>query len=102
MTAVPYTELEPIEEHPVKREADGSYPKYAWPGGYPVFYVAADGGVLCSKCVNDPTNPIGQTKDTPAEWRLVGSDVNWESDDLVCDHCGGLVECAYPPDQPVK
>jgi hypothetical protein len=35
------------------RMENGNLPAYAWPGGYPIYYVAADNGVLCPVCAND-------------------------------------------------
>lgn len=68
--------------------------RWAWPGGYPLYYLCADGGVLCSKCVN---TEIKLTSDPEAErgWRIVGVDINYEDDHLVCDHCGEFCESAY-------
>jgi hypothetical protein len=68
--------------------------RWAWPGGYPLFYLCADGGVLCSKCVN--TN-IKLTSDPDAErdWKIVAADINYEDPHLVCDHCGEYCESAY-------
>ena len=37
----------------IKKDDTGQYPAYAWPGGYPVYYVTADSGVLCPKCANE-------------------------------------------------
>lgn len=30
------------------RLSDGTLPAYAWPGGYPILYMAKDNGILCS------------------------------------------------------
>jgi hypothetical protein len=32
------------------RDEAGKLITYAWPGGYPVFYVTADAGILCPDC----------------------------------------------------
>src|SRR5437899_2447381 len=34
------------------RQSDGTLPAYAWPGGYPIVYMAKDNGILCPKCAN--------------------------------------------------
>lgn len=71
----------------IARDEDGQYTAYAWPGGYTVFHVCDDGGCLCAKCANDPKNPVHE--DEPNDgWRIIGSDINWEDADLLCDHCG--------------
>lgn len=68
--------------------------RWTWPGSYPLYYLCADGGVLCSKCANEN---VKMTSDPEAErdWRIVGADVNWEDTHLVCDHCGEFCESAY-------
>jgi hypothetical protein len=65
---------------------------YAWPGGDPLFYLCADGGILCPACASED----GQV-DNPhdPQWHLVGVDVNWEDDSLQCDHCQCAIESAY-------
>lgn len=74
------------------RLEDGSYQSFAWPGGYPVFYLSADNGVLCPKCAND--NRKFDAPDDP-QWNVVAADVNWEDDSLYCDNCSQRIESAY-------
>ena len=85
------------------RNTDGTLASHAWPGGYPIFYIAEDGGILCSRpeCANGP-EVVAETAlipcDRDPQWHIVGQEVNWEDESLFCDHCGKLVECAYPSD----
>lgn len=72
------------------------WPKYAWPGGYPIFYVTPDGGCLCPDCANDNLN---LTFDGADDWRIVATDINYENTALYCDHCGGQIEPAYGEDE---
>jgi hypothetical protein len=67
---------------------------YAWPGGYPLFAVTSDGGCLCSKCCKTEAKQIGSTCGNDG-WQIVAIDVNWEDENLPCDHCGELIESAY-------
>ena len=71
--------------------------KFAWPGGYPLFLVANDGGALCIDCSRTEYRQIAH--DTVKGWRtgwdITGADVNWEDPDLTCDHCGEHIESAY-------
>lgn len=71
-----------------------SWEKWAWPGGYPIYYVTRDGGVLCSTCANEN---IELTSDPQAEadWCIVASDINWEDPHLTCDHCNKFIGAAY-------
>lgn len=82
-----------------RNEVDGTFEHFAWPGGYPVFHLCADGDILCPTCANtEPTleahGGLAATE-TDAPWRIVASDVNWEDPELYCDHCSKRVENAY-------
>ncbi len=70
------------------------FDKYAWPGGYPIFYITEDGGVLCPDCAN--TEDTTDTDDP--QWRIVGAEVNYEDPELYCDNCNGRIESAYAED----
>jgi hypothetical protein len=71
----------------------GDYISYAWPGGYPIFYVTKDCGVLCPKCANE-NKELTKDKDDP-QWFIVDYDVNWEDETLYCDNCNKKIESAY-------
>lgn len=76
-----------------------SWPPYAWPGGYEIAYIAADGGLLCHQCAN---SEIDLTSDPDAEddWRIVASEINYESTDMYCAHCDRQIKPAYgDPDE---
>jgi len=74
---------------------------FAWPGGYPVYYVFADGGCICPKCANDNIDDIdaankGERRhNSHGGWAIDAFDVNYEDVDLVCDHCHKPIEAAY-------
>lgn len=80
----------------------GQYPKYAWPGGYPIFYLTADQGVLCPDCANTERSALIDQLDANCpdddQWRIIASDCNWEDPDLHCDHCSKRIESAYAED----
>lgn len=69
------------------RDDDGKLSSWAWPGGYPIFYVTGDGMVVCPKCANT------ETSDDP-----IAADVNWEDASLFCDDCSQRIESAYAED----
>lgn len=75
----------------IARDENGKFTSYAWPGGYPVFHITDDGGALCPDCANAEGH-VGGDNDG---FRIIGSDVNWEDEDLLCDHCGTQIESAY-------
>jgi len=77
------------------REQDGTLPKYAWPGGYPILYVMADGAVLCPDCANGQNgSDASETADDPG-WRLDGMSVHYEGPPEHCAHCNVEIESAY-------
>lgn len=88
------TAADPLELY---RDADTlALGAYAWPGGYPMIYVSADGGVLCPDCANGRNGSEATTDpDAPANWRLTAGCVHWEGPAEVCDHCGADIESAY-------
>lgn len=84
------------------RDSDGKLPAYAWPGGYPVTYLTADGETLCPACANgeNGAEPFDATdgRDLLIEerqWAIVAADVYWEGPPLTCAHCGAPIESAY-------
>jgi hypothetical protein len=71
---------------------------YAWPGGYPCYFVTADGAALSWKaakeCRREILNAIA-SDDRQSGWRIVGVDVNYEDANLVCEHTGEKIPAAY-------
>ncbi|HEX8838278.1 MAG TPA: hypothetical protein VF748_15150 [Candidatus Acidoferrum sp.] len=85
-----------------RRLRDGAY---AWPGGYPLFFITSDGAALCFACVRKEWRNVVQDWIWAARRRYRGSgwlveacDVNWEDPDLHCDHCSAQIESAYADD----
>lgn len=74
---------------------------YAWPGGYPLFFITSDGAALCFKCAESEGKRICDSLREHASdgWRVEAADVNWEDAGLYCDHCGGRIESAYAEDE---
>jgi len=84
------------------RLENGDYQAYAFPGGYPMYYLAADYGVLCPACVNANRELIEKADpDCPSDdqWRLIAADINYEGDSLVCENCGAQIEAAYSEEE---
>jgi hypothetical protein len=74
-------------------DAEGKLDAYAWPGGYPIFYVVNDSDVCCVGCANDHETGLS-VFGVKGRDLISGSDINWEDPDLWCD-CGGRIESAY-------
>ena len=75
----------------------GKANRYAWPGGYPLYYVTTDGAALCADCMTKERISIVRSTVENARdgWNVSGQDVNWEDSDLYCDHCSKRIESAY-------
>jgi hypothetical protein len=71
--------------------------KYAWPGGYPMFLVMADGEAVCMNCATKNEELLLRaTNDGYGEdWVCETVTVNWEDTDLYCAHCEEKIESAY-------
>ena len=74
--------------------------EWAWPGGYPMFLLASDGGCLHFECVRREMHNVvwSLRNDCSDGWKVVACDVNYEDSEMVCDHCGERIESAYGED----
>jgi hypothetical protein len=70
---------------------------YAWPGGYPTYFITDDGAALCHHCVSKNRRLVlGAVHERQRDgWRVVGLDINYEDESLVCDNCYQQIESAY-------
>jgi hypothetical protein len=70
---------------------------YAWPGGYPLFFVTDDGEALSFASASVEANQIRDSiaTNTSDGWRVVAVEVNWEDEDLRCSHSSEIIESAY-------
>ena len=72
--------------------------KYAWPGGYPLYLLTADGCALCTECGRKEFKQIAYAARHDIKrdsWKIEAACVNWEDPDLYCDHCNTRIESAY-------
>lgn len=72
---------------------------YAWPGGYPIYFVSADGQPLSFEAVQAEKQLIFEAMDSDCpddrEWKIVAAEINWEDPDLYCSHTNERIESAY-------
>lgn len=70
---------------------------YAWPGGYPVYYITSDGTAISYDAVKAEYRLILQSvKDKSSDgWRVVAAEINYEDAELYCDHTGNRIPAAY-------
>jgi hypothetical protein len=60
---------------------------YAWPGGYPILYLGADGAHLCYLCAQQS---LGGNDPTLSAMPLEGA--YDDEDELCCDNCGEPID----------
>lgn len=74
---------------------------YAWPGGYPLYFITSDGGALSFDAAKDNVTTICRAirHKSRCGWSVVACDVNWEDSSLFCDHTGKRIESAYAEDE---
>ena len=70
---------------------------YAWPGGYPCYFLTSDGEALSFDAARqERRNILEAIRDHDnSGWRVVGMDINWEDGELTCAHTGKRIESAY-------
>lgn len=73
--------------------------KYAWPGGYPRYFITSDGECLSFEAARENLRLILDSIAYRVNdgWRVVAVDINWESY-LVCAHTNEVIESAYGSD----
>lgn len=70
-------------------------PACAWPGGYPLYYLAADNEPICPKCVNGEPQFADIFNGQDKEWHIVSCDVYYEGPPMQCANCNCNIESAY-------
>jgi len=70
---------------------------YAWPGGYPLYFITSDGAALSFESVRaELYQVIYSIRHSLSDgWRVVACEANYEDAGLVCDHSGERIESAY-------
>ena len=72
---------------------------YAWPGGYPTYFVTADGAALSHNAVREQWPEIVSAAFSGDRrgggWYVAGHAINWGDGDLTCDHTGERIPSAY-------
>jgi hypothetical protein len=71
--------------------------EYAWPGGYPMYFITSDGAALSfASARSEYRNVIDSIAHGHDDgWRIVGCQINYEDDEMVCDHSGEPIQSAY-------
>jgi hypothetical protein len=76
---------------------------YAWPGGYPLYFVTSDSEPLSFKAAAaNRRNILDAIHNRDGSgWRIVAVDINWEDASLYCSHTNERIESAYAEDEAV-
>lgn len=75
--------------------------KYAWPGGYPVYFETSGGETLSFETVKGNLKRVLYAIKYLGGyngWHVKYHRINWQDSTLRCDHSGELIECAYGED----
>ena len=79
-----------------KRDENGKFPAYAWPGGYQIVYTVADCEIICPDCANGENGSIASTdSDADEQWRIESMDIYYEGPPVQCANCNQDIESAY-------
>lgn len=71
---------------------------YAWPGGYPLYFITSDCDALSIAGARKRWRDIVAAhlvNDVRADWYVVGAHINWEDDSIYCVETGAKIESAY-------
>ena len=73
--------------------------KYAWPGGYPLYLICADGETLSIDGARECWRQICAahiSKDyADKQWGIIAVDINYDDPYLYCIHTSKPIEVAY-------
>lgn len=72
-------------------DENGELPSWAWPGGYPIYYLDGEDSVLCPKCANKSHTD----KEEFQKFKPKVAGINYEDPALYCDQCSERIESAY-------
>lgn len=74
---------------------------FAWPGGYPMYFLTSDGAALSFEAVRANLHSVLDAIQTRSGngWRVVACDVNWEDTDLYCAETNAKIPSAYGDDE---
>jgi hypothetical protein len=70
---------------------------FAWPGGYPLYFITSDGGTLSFATVRKELRSVVESirRSISDGWRVIACTENWEHTELTDDHTGERIESAY-------
>jgi|ERR1700743_135009 len=76
--------------------------KYAWPGGYPLYFITTEGEALSFEAVRkgwrNVVASVAGYAGGDSTWHITAIDTNWEDGALYCAESGERIESAYAED----
>lgn len=74
--------------------------EFAFPGGYPKFFIVDDGEAMSFAAVRSNLREIMRSTFTNARdgWQIEACEINWEDSDLYCAHTNKQISSAYGVD----
>lgn len=78
---------------------------YAWPGGYPHYFITSDCEALSFSAAQENAGLVRDaiiTNDKHGGWKVIAMTINWEDETLTCSHTDERIESAYGEDRPVR
>lgn len=72
--------------------------RYAFPGGYPRYFITSDGEALSYESAQKNQKLIVDAitdEDSTGGWLVIGCDINWEDSHLYCVDSNKKIESAY-------
>ena len=70
---------------------------YAWPGGYPCYFIMSDGEALSFKAARKERRQLLEAlrDGDDSGWRPIAVEINWEDAALYCTHTNERIPSAY-------
>lgn len=67
-------------------------------GNYPMFFLCDDGGTLSFKAAVEQQECIESAIELKENngWRVVAVEINYEDEEMICDHTNEPIACAFP------
>ena len=77
------------------RDDNGRLESWAWPGGYPIFYMDGDGSVLCPNCARTSDEDPSEDPGFKPIHYAIHYGINYIDTNLYCENCGATIDPAY-------
>jgi hypothetical protein len=68
---------------------------YAWPGGYPLYFLTASGDTISFEGVHEHFFEEARSIRDKSSDRIVACGINWEDPEMTCVRTGKLINSAY-------